>query len=279
MRFDLAAMAKRARNTRRKAIALRPINPPATQALTLYREAYLPVVTAWEAAIPRIMATYARTLAAMTTDSPADLRVEIDGAENGIVAVILQARLRLERWAATFARWHTARWKANVLAATGVDLSLMIGPGDMAEPLAVVIERNVGLIRSISDQARDRIADAVFRGLRERRSAEEVGRDIRGAVDMGRARAKRVAADQVVKASASLNDERRRQAGIMAWEWVHSGKLHPRLEHLVRDGKLYSDDPTDVGMEYQGKTVGKPPEDRPGQLPFCGCTSRAVLIL
>jgi len=149
----------------------------------------------------------------------------------------------------------------------------------MRETLGAVIERNVGLVKSVSDEARRRIADSVFRGLQNRTPAREVAKDIREAVALERRRALRIASDQTVKVAAALNEERRRQAGIMAWEWIHSGKLHPRPEHEARDGKLYSDDPADVGAEYQGRVVRKPPEDKPGQLPFCGCTSRAVLIL
>ena len=279
MRFNLAAMTKRARKPRRKSITIREIRLPGAMATDLYRSAYLPPLAAWVAAIPAIMAAYERTLAELATDSVLDIRAELDSAEGNAAAVVLTIRARLERWAAVFEQWHRRRWVANVLSATGVDLTAMIGASDARETLAELIERNVALVKSVSDQARDRIADAVYRGLRERRAAADVARDIRGAVAMGRDRAKRIAADQLVKASSALNDERRRQAGIMAWAWVHSGKLHPRLEHLVRDGKLYSDDPADVGTEYQGKTVLSPPDDKPGELPFCGCTSRAVLIL
>lgn len=88
-----------------------------------------------------------------------------------------------------------------------------------------------------------------------------------------------MAADQNVKLSSALNEERRRQAGITSWSWVHSGKVHFREEHKARDGLLYSEDPGKVGDKYQGKRIRKPPADKPGELPWCGCTSRAVLIL
>jgi len=60
---------------------------------------------------------------------------------------------------------------------------------------------------------------------------------------------------------------------------VASAARQPRPDHEARDGNLYSDQPSDTGREYQGRTVHKAPEDKPGELPFCGCTSRAVLIL
>jgi len=151
-----------------------------------------------------------------------------------------------------------------------VDITAMVGAGDMRAPLGMVIERNVELVRSVGDQARSRISDAVYRGLAQRKAADEVARDIREAVDMGRRRARNIASDQLSKAAETLNEERRREAGLMAWEWVSSHKVHYRPEHKARDGKRYSDDPADNAPA---------PQDRPGQLPYCGCTSRAVLSL
>jgi len=79
--------------------------------------------------------------------------------------------------------------------------------------------------------------------------------------------------------SSALNEERRRQAGISEWQWIHSSKRHPREEHVARDRKLYTDDPSKIGREYEGKVIMKAPPTRPGEEINCGCTSKAVLIL
>ena len=279
MRFDLVTLTRRAKNPRRSVITLRPISPPATLATNLFQACYRPVVQAWEAALPNIVTEYERTLAEMTTDSPADVEARIGQAEAEAQSVMLRVSIALERWAATVERWHRRRWIANVLTATSVDLSTMIGAPDMRMTLEAAIARNTGLIRSVSDETRRRVGDAVFRGLQNRAPARAVAREIREAAGIERRRALRIAADQNVKLASALNEERRRQAGVMAWAWVHSDKRNPRPDHEARDGKLYSDDPTDAGREYQGRTVRKAPEDKPGELPYCGCTSRAVLIL
>jgi uncharacterized protein with gpF-like domain len=65
--------------------------------------------------------------------------------------------------------------------------------------------------------------------------------------------------------SNRLADERRREAGIERWQWVHSQKENGREEHEARDGEEYSDQDA--------------PEDLPGALPNCGCRSLAVLNL
>jgi SPP1 gp7 family putative phage head morphogenesis protein len=151
-----------------------------------------------------------------------------------------------------------------VLAASKVDLSTMLGPEDVRETLEAVIESNAALVKDVSAQARNRMSDAVFRGLTERRPAREVAKDIRGAVTMGRDRSVRIASDQLTKATSALADERRREAGLDSWAWVSSHKKHPRPEHAARDGRVYTDETA--------------PTDLPGRLPFCGCRSRAVMV-
>lgn len=279
MRYDLATLTRRQRNPRRSAITLRPISPPATQATNLYRAAYLPIIQTWESGIARIMAEYERSLAQLQTDSAATLETEIQRVEGNIGAFMLMVRPRLELWARAAEAWHRLRWKRNVLSATSVDLGTLIGPEDARETLQALIARNVGLVQSVSEQTRQRIADAVFRGLTNRTPSRDVARELSKAVGISRRRALNIAADQNVKLASALNDERRRQAGIDSWQWVHSSKAHPREEHVERDGKLYSENGDRIGQEYQGKKVRRVPEDLPGEKPHCGCTSKAVLIL
>lgn len=264
MPIPLAAMAARTKRTRKREITFRPITAPGTFASDLYAEAYAPIVKAWSEASERIIAQYERTLV-MTTDSPAEVGAVLSATEDAVTRILLSIRLRLEAWALRTERWHRGKWTSTVKAATGVDIATMIGPKGAQTTVGAAIERNVGLVRSISEQARTRIGEAVFRGLNKRAPAADVAKEIREATGMARRRALNVAADQTVKITAQLNQERRREAGIDTWEWVHSGKLHPREEHRERNGNRYSDDDA--------------PEDTPGELPFCGCTERAVLSL
>ncbi len=263
MKFSLAAMIRRFRNPRRRQIPIRDIVPPAVLATNLYRACYLPVVQAWERVAPRILAEYERTLAAMTTDSPADLEGEIGTVEAELDRLFLELTPRLRDWVARIERWHRGKWRGAVLSASGVDLETMIGGSDVAETLDTLIGRNVGLVKDVSAQARGRIADSVFRGLTSRTPAREVAREIREAVGMARDRAIRIASDQLTKATSALDGERMRQAGIEKWKWVHSGKLHARPEHMARNGRIYS--------------FANPPADMPGQLPYCGCRKLAVV--
>jgi uncharacterized protein with gpF-like domain len=263
--IPLAAMARRSAKSRKREVTFRPIGAPGTLASDLYSTAYAPVIQAWTAAIDPVLKAYELALAQMQTDSAENISSVLTGTEGEFTRVMISIRLRLEAWAKKVEGWHRGKWRGAVLTATGVDLSTMLGAGDVRTTLAATIERNVGLIKSVSEQARSRISDAVFRGLTQRKAAAIVAKEIREAVAMTRRRALNIAAHQTSQLGESLNAARRAQAGIDTWEWVHSAKKHPRKEHLARDGKRYSDE--------------NPPSDLPSELPNCGCTSRAVLSL
>ena len=271
MRYDLTALVRRAKRTRRSVIVFPQVVLPAMLGSDLFAAAYAPVLAKWTAALAPISAEYERSMSQIIADAAPELSGVITSTDAAVAALMVTLRVRLERWAAAVEAAHRRKWLSSIRRATGLDASMLVGPADMRASLATVIERNVELVRSVSDQARGRIADAVFRGLNERRSARDVATDIREAVAMSRRRAINIASDQISKAAETLNEERRREAGLSAWEWVSSHKKHFRPEHAARDGKRY-DDNAKSGPH-------KPPEDRPGQEPHCGCTSRAVLSL
>jgi SPP1 gp7 family putative phage head morphogenesis protein len=269
MNFSLAAMAARKRKSR-KPVTFAPILTTKAQADSL-AAIYLAMIEAWGRAVEIIGDQYRRELAQLsdgsvklTTDSAEDLGATNDAIAQAINRLILELTPQLRNWAVRQEAWHRGKWVRAVLAGAQVDLDLIIGAADVRETVGAWLVRNTSLVRDISDQARGRIADAVLRGFQQRSPIADVAKEIREAANMARARARRIAADQTVKLSSALDRERQRQAGLDHWKWRHSGKLHPRLKHVERDGKIYTD-----------KTA---PEDEPGELPFCGCVRQAVLV-
>lgn len=280
MRYDLAQMTRRAKNPRRPSIRIRDTRPPSTFAGDLYRAAYKPVVDIWAEAVGEIMAEYERTLAMRDAvqDSPADIEAKLEQAERRFSLLSLTITPAIERWALRVEQWTRGRWRAAVLSATNVDIGTMIGPTDVKQTLDAAINWNVSLVKDVSAEARRRMSAIIYDGLRGNKPARDVAKELRGAVDLGKARSQRVAADQLAKITSALAEERQREAGLTIWEWKHSGKARPRETHKDRDGNYYSDDPADVGKVIDGKTVGPAPTDRVGQLPYCGCRSQGILV-
>ncbi|QSR18418.1 hypothetical protein CA833_14685 [Novosphingobium sp. KA1] len=274
-------MTRRAKpGMRKRSIVLRDIDPPGTLATNLFRAVYNPVVQAWASSAEHIIAAYSATVSEMTTDAPADVRAEIDGAAEQINRLVLLLTPDLRRWALSVEGYVRGRWRGAVLSATGVDLSTVIGPEDARQTLANYVEWNANLVADVSAQAKQRIGNAVFSGLSQRKPAREVAKEIREAVSMSRARSVRIASHQLSSLSGESARERRREAGLEVFAWHHSRKLHPRHDHVIRDGNLYSENPAVVGKKVDGVTVRAAPaaDDRAGVKPGCGCRERGILV-
>jgi len=277
MKYDLAAMARRQSNIRRKSITIRDTPMPAVLASDLFASGYRPVLTLIDRYAALANAEYARSLSALITDSGDDLTNIFERMGQELASLVLLLRPAMRDWTLRVERRSRDAWRGAVLAATNVDLQTMLGPEDVAQTLETTLNWNVALVRDIGDQARQRISSAVFSGLTNRTPAREVAKQIRESTGMARDRSLRVASDQLSKISSSLADERRRAAGIATWEWVHSQKAHPRAAHVARNGHIYSDDKADIGGVINGKTVEAVPPTRPGQEPYCGCRARSVI--
>lgn len=271
MAFDLAAMVRRLGSRRYRRIRrLRPIKPrPAT---VLELQAIFPeIVLPWIAAIDEIVKAYNRS-PSVTLDSPSETSrlIQLVATETDRAAIRLTARVR--GWAARNEGRHRAQWGEGVLAATGIDVGTLIGPEAAKETIEAVVARNVALIRNIDESTRARFSDIVFRGVNERRPARAVAKQLAEAADIERKRALRIAADQSTKLYAALDQARQEEAGIDHFIWQHSGKLHPRQDHVERNGVLYK-------WRASPKGPGRnPPDDMPGTLPYCGCTAVAALV-
>lgn len=277
MKYDLAAMARRQSNIRRKSITIRDTPMPAVLASDLYAAGYKPVLALIERYAAIVNAEYQRSLSALITDSGDDFTNIFERMGQELASLVLLLRPAMRDWTIRVERRSRDAWRGAVLAATNVDLQTMLGPEDVAQTLETTLNWNVALVRDIGDQARQRISSAVFSGLTNRTPAREVAKQIRESTGMARDRSLRVASDQLSKITSSLADERRRAAGISTWEWVHSQKAHPRAAHVARNGHIYSDDKADIGGVIDGKTVEPVPPTRPGQEPYCGCRARSVI--
>jgi hypothetical protein len=281
MRYDLAAMASRAKpNRRKRAITIPDKAPPAMLAQSLFARAYRPMLERWNAAVPGIVAEYERTLAAMVRDSADDLQARLDAASSEMERLFILLDASIREWGLQAEKFTREAWAGAVLTATKVDVTMFIGPADFRETVSSYLKWNSELVRDVSAEIRRKISNAVFAGVQNRTPAREVAKEIREATGMSRRRALNIASDQASKLTSALAAERRREAGLSIYRFRHSGKKHPRADHLARNGKLYAEAKADAGREVDGQTVNEPiPEDqRAGRPPFCGCREQGVLI-
>lgn len=242
-------------------IVLREIVPTRVQSDDLAR-VYLAVVRAWRDVAERVVAAYDPP--AITTDSVPEIEAALSSGQAQATAVIATLGPQLEGWAARLVQWHTRKWAANVLAGTGVNIAQFLTSAAIADDIAASLAWNVGLIRNVSDSTRDRIANIVYAGWKNRTPRREIAKAINEAVGIERKRSMRIAVDQTTKLAADLDRSRMLEAGLEDWAWVHSGKAHPRLDHVARNGKEYN-------------WITNRPADLPGELPFCGCKARGIL--
>jgi SPP1 gp7 family putative phage head morphogenesis protein len=266
MQFSVAELIKRAERTRQPELVLAEIRPSVGLERDL-RTIYARVVRRWGAeTLERIMPAYRATLAEGVRDTPANVESAVDDSGAALTRLLLSLGPALEDWVVRVEQWHRGRF-VQLFTPTGVRLDTLLGRGDVAPTLEAVLRENVGLIRSLSEQMRNGVSGAVFRGLQNRSTAVAVGREIRKVTGIARARAELIAADQLQKLTGRLDQERQQQLGINEFQWAHSRKLHPREHHKARDGKRF---------KWNGVVARTDP---PGRAIRCGCKARAVVKL
>lgn len=259
--IPLAAAAKR-NKPRAKSVSFREIIPTKSQADDL-ATIYMQVVRHWRDVAARIVADYDPP--ALTTDTVPEIESTLTAAQAEAALIVVSLEPETRRWIERLAFWHSRKWAANVLAGSGVNIAPFLSAAVIADDLTASLAWNMGLIRNVSDQTRDRISNIVWSGWQARTPRNVIARQMNEAVGIGRDRARRIAIDQTTKLAAALDSSRMLEAGIDTWIWRHSEKRYPRPEHVARNGNRYT---------YQNA-----PADLPGELPFCGCKKQAVLDL
>lgn len=266
---DLRALA-RERGVRRKSVTLPVIRTTQAQTSSLARR-MVAVVDVWAvSARDVLLPEYARTLAGSSgpvRDSIPDLEAQIAATDARAVRATLDFGQWFRGWASDLSEWHLRKILDAIFSQLRIDLRPFASAINDPAVIEAALARNVALVRSVSDDTRAKIADAIFRGQQAGTSTADVTREISEVLGKSKDRARRIATDQTAKLGATLDQQRQEALGFTEFEWVHSGKVHYRPEHLARDGKVYSWRENDLDG------------DLPGVAPFCGCKAKAVLDL
>ena len=269
--------------------SFRVITPRASDTSDLLR-LYTPIINRWRDSAARSMTAYATALA---TGELAGLSEEDKETAAEIAALL--TLIPFDQFFARMEVWHRTKWLSSVAAATGVDARFMTAPvrgapapvnrqqrraaasGVVAAARAVrvtpvglqvsgltgidkavadAVAANVALVRSVSDDTRARIANAVIGGVRSGKSATDVAREINVGLRMSSKRARRIADNEVAKATKAFTRARMVEAGVERAAWQHTPQENPRIAHLRRHGEVYAlDDPIWAGLDA----------------PFCKC--------
>lgn len=282
--WTLARLAK-AQGVKLKPRVLPPIFIPPDYEKRLYRLYKRVCDLWWQEAKAHILPAYANAAAVarevdkrraeiqkdaapvFLTDDLKEGKDAVNVAAQMAERVIVALQADLVSWATSVEKYQRGRFVGAVKSATNVDLSTILHPNDVRTTLEAVIDRNMSLIRNVSDETRQRIADIFFRNYQQRTPLRQVAKEISEAVGLSRARSLRIASDQTTKLAAALDEERMKEAGITKFQWVHSGKVHFRPEHKARDGKVYN--------WATARSVLK--GDLPGVAINCGCKAKAVI--
>lgn len=260
---DLRALA-RERGVRRKSVTLPVIRTTQAQTDALARR-MVAVVDIWVASARDVLLPeYARTL---TTDSIPDLEAQIAATDARAVRATLDFGQWFRGWAADLSEWHLRKILDAIFSQLRIDLRPFASAINDPAVIEAALARNVALVRSVSDDTRAKIADAIFRGQQAGTATPDVAKEISELLGKSKDRARRIATDQTAKLGATLDQQRQEALGFTEFEWVHSGKVHYRPEHLARDGKVFP---------WQGNDLDG---DLPGVAPFCGCKAKAYLDL
>lgn len=179
-----------------------------------------------------------------------------DQLEADLAALLARSRQFIRGLLTKEADWTSDTFAANVRALMGVDLAGVIRSEDLADYLDAAVERNVALVKGLSDDGQKALRAAVTEAYLNGDSPERLQALIRKRLGFMKSRAELIALDQIAKTSSEVNEIRQRQAGVDSYVWMTSRDERVRPRHRKLDGKTYKwGEPT--GAE-EGLPPGRP---------------------
>lgn len=169
---------------------------------------------------------------------------------------------RVRRFADEVSGFNKRQFHAVVRSAYGVDIF-------KSEPwLADVLKQweseNIKLIRSIPQQALERMHGKIVNAVRSGKLVRDIRDEIRAEYGVTKNRADLIANDQIGKLNGQLTQERQKGIGVKSYKWRGALDERERDAHVEREGKSFSWD--------------KPPEDgHPGEPIRCRCSAEPEL--
>lgn len=165
------------------------------------------------------------------------------------------------------AKRHSETFMTQARSKLGIDLSAVIHEEDIRPNVDMAVDRNVGLITNMSEEALNRIQQLVYQNASGGGSVDDLKKKLVNGFQMSSKRAKVIARDQTSKFNGELNKIRQTQAGVDKYEWSTSHDERVRDLHRSLDGKIYR------WGEKTGAEDGLPP----GQPILCRCVAIGIV--
>ena len=202
LKFNLSAMV---RGSRRRTVELRPIDPsPALEAdLSVTLNTLTRSIVSWVRSegievIAAERAAYQRELAAqdaltiVARDAIGDnIRAMLERLRDAAANLAQAAEERAGSAMLRAAGRHVNRWIGVVRVATRVDIGALVSEADVRELLSVRQEEFARLIRNVSEDVRNRIAQQTIRAVTEGRTNADIARSLQEIEGISRRRAER----------------------------------------------------------------------------------------
>jgi len=155
----------------------------------------------------------------------------------------------------------------------GLMLKTSVIPKGMETVAASIIDENVGLIKTISQQYLADVSGVVMRSITTGNGLADLVPAINKHSGQTYRRAKLIALDQTRKAYNFINKQKLQSLGVKQFEWRHSGGgQKPRRSHIAMSGEVFNfDDLPVINAEQVAGGYESPERGIPGQAINCRC--------
>lgn len=171
---------------------------------------------------------------------------------------------RVAAFAQRVSRFNDQQWQRILRSVFGVDI-FRTEPWLM-DVLSQFEAENLRLIRSIPQQALDKLHGKIVQAVRTGKPAAELKKIVRSEYGVTAKRAELIARDQIGKLNGQLTGERQKRTGVQSYKWRGSLDERERDEHVAREGQTFRWD-------------APPPDGHPGEPIRCRCWAEPVLPL
>lgn len=157
---------------------------------------------------------------------------------------------------------NRAAFREAMRRALSVDV--ITGDQRIEQALRIAEAENIALIRSIPDQALNRMHTRMVEAVRLGKSLREVREAVVAEFGVTERRAELIARDQIGKLNGELTRIRQEDIGVEEYTWRGVLDARERPEHVAREGRIF-------------KWSEPPADGHPGQPIRCRCTAEPRL--